>query len=106
MCVGGGGARLPRVPCGNQDLDAKYVAIFEVHSTDTVQPTSITRIAQSEHNVSLLQQSKAWQIRMEHLCTSSNEFDIAPSEKRPTYEFLSDSGIFFIELSCYRHKLQ
>ena len=29
----------------------------------------------------------------------SNEFDLAPSEKRPTYEFLSDSGFF---LSSYR----
>ena len=37
---------------------------------------------------------------------TSNEFDLAPSEKRPTYEFLSDSGLFFIELLCYRHKLQ
>ena len=34
------------------------------------------------------------------------ELNLAPSEQRPTYEFLSDSGIFFIELSCYRHKLQ
>ena len=40
----------------------------------------------------LLQQSKGWQIRMEHV--TSNEFDLAPSEKRPTYEFLSDSGTF------------
>ena len=31
---------------------------------------------------------------------TSNEFDLAPNEKRPTYEFLSDSGIFF--LSSYR----
>ena len=26
---------------------------------------------------------------------TSNEFDLGPSEKRPTYEFLSDSGIFY-----------
>ena len=26
---------------------------------------------------------------------TSNEFDLAPSEKRSTYEFLSDSGFFF-----------
>ena len=32
---------------------------------------------------------------------TSNEFDLAPSEKRPTYEFLSDS-IRLLFLSSYR----
>ena len=28
------------------------------------------------------------------------ELNLAPSEERPTYEFRSNSGIFFIELLC------